>query len=54
MANVISATDSEFLVEKILKSYSNIFDKATNERLSQIKRDKVSRPVLFVGKGTCG
>ncbi|MEI7499765.1 MAG: NADH-ubiquinone oxidoreductase-F iron-sulfur binding region domain-containing protein [Bacteroidota bacterium] len=54
MANVISATDSEFLVEKILKSYSNIFDKATNERLSQIKRDKVSRPVLFVGMGTCG
>jgi NADH:ubiquinone oxidoreductase subunit F (NADH-binding)/Pyruvate/2-oxoacid:ferredoxin oxidoreductase delta subunit/(2Fe-2S) ferredoxin len=52
---VLSSTDKkEFLIEKILKSYSNIFDKANAERLSQIQRDKVSRPVLFVGTGTCG
>jgi len=52
---VLSSTDKkEFLIEKILKSYSNIFDKVNAERLSQIQRDKISRPVLFVGTGTCG
>lgn len=43
-----------FLVEKILKNYSNIFDKATSEELSLLRRSKVSKPVLYIGMGTCG
>ena len=54
MAVLNASENKEFLVEKILKSYSNIFDKANTERLAQIKRDKVSHPVIFVGMGTCG
>ena len=54
MAILSSRENKEFLVEKILKSYSNIFDKANTDRLSQIKRDKVSHPVIFIGMGTCG
>ncbi|MCX6268244.1 MAG: 4Fe-4S binding protein [Bacteroidetes bacterium] len=53
MASVTSNEIKEFLVEKILKNHSNIFDKATQEQLSLIKRTKVSRPVIFVGMGTC-
>ncbi len=49
-----SHENKEFLVEKILKSYSNIFDKANADRLSQIKRDKVKHAVVYVGMGTCG
>jgi NADH:ubiquinone oxidoreductase subunit F (NADH-binding)/Pyruvate/2-oxoacid:ferredoxin oxidoreductase delta subunit len=44
----------EFLVEKILKNYSNIFDKATTEQLELIRRYKVIHPVIYIGTGTCG
>jgi NADH:ubiquinone oxidoreductase subunit F (NADH-binding)/Pyruvate/2-oxoacid:ferredoxin oxidoreductase delta subunit len=54
MASLSSPENKEFLVEKILKNYSNFFDKVTADRLGQIKRDKVSRPVVFIGMGTCG
>ena len=54
MAALTSIDTKEFLVEKILKSYSNIFDKATSEQLSLLKRSKVDRPVLYIGMGTCG
>ena len=54
MAVLSAPENKEFLVEKILKSYSTIFDKTNTDRLSQIKRDKVVHPVLFVGMGTCG
>lgn len=41
-------------MEKILKNYSNIFDRATRDELALISREKVTRPVLYVGMGTCG
>ena len=54
MASLTSLETKEFLVEKILKNYSNIFDKATHEQLSLLKRTKVTRPVLYIGMGACG
>ena len=54
MATLNSNDNKEFLVEKVLKNYSNNFDKVTAEHLSQIKRDKVTRPVIYIGMGTCG
>lgn len=54
MAALTSSETREFLVEKILKNYSNIFDKATLEQLSILRRTKVVKPVIFVGMGTCG
>ncbi len=54
MASVAQADNREFLVEKVLKNYSNIFDKATGDKLALLKRQKVERPVIFVGTATCG
>jgi NADH:ubiquinone oxidoreductase subunit F (NADH-binding)/Pyruvate/2-oxoacid:ferredoxin oxidoreductase delta subunit len=54
MASLTSHETKEFLVEKILKNYSNIFDKATGEKLLYYKRTRVSNPVIYIGMGTCG
>ncbi len=54
MASLTSAETKEFLVEKILKNYSNILDKASGDKLSIIKRVKISKPVIYIGMGTCG
>ena len=54
MASLTSIESKEFLVEKILKNHSNIFDKATGEQLSLIRRAKVLQPVVYIGMGTCG
>ena len=54
MASLTSNEPKEFLVEKILKNYSNIFDKATSEQLSIIRRTKVIKPVMYIGMGSCG
>jgi len=43
-----------FLIEKIIRNYSGIYDKAVAERVAMIRRDKVSEPVIFIGTGTCG
>ncbi len=44
----------EFLIEKVLKSYSGIFDKSTADRLADLRREKIVRPVIYVGMGSCG
>ncbi|MEI7982423.1 MAG: (2Fe-2S) ferredoxin domain-containing protein, partial [Bacteroidota bacterium] len=44
----------DFLVEKVVKNYSGFFDKGTSEILAQIKREKIPRPVIYIGMGTCG
>jgi NADH:ubiquinone oxidoreductase subunit F (NADH-binding)/(2Fe-2S) ferredoxin len=44
----------EFLIEKVIKNYSGIFDQHTSERLTLIRREKVVVPVIYVGTGTCG
>lgn len=43
-----------FLIEKVIKNYSGIFDKATTERVNALRRDKLNRPVIYIGTGTCG
>lgn len=43
-----------FLIEKVIKNYSGIFDKTTTDRLAMLRRDKVTRPVIYIGTGTCG
>jgi len=43
-----------FLLDKVLKNYSGINDKITEDRLMLIRREKVDRPVLYIGTGTCG
>lgn len=43
-----------FLVEKVLKNYSGIFDKHTEERLMFLRREKIERPIIYIGTGTCG
>ena len=52
MPSLISDEPKEFLVGKILKNYSNIFDKATSERLSLLTRVKAVRPIVFIGMGS--
>jgi NADH:ubiquinone oxidoreductase subunit F (NADH-binding)/Pyruvate/2-oxoacid:ferredoxin oxidoreductase delta subunit/(2Fe-2S) ferredoxin len=43
-----------FLTEKVIKNYSGIFDKPTTDRLVAIRHEKVSKPVIYIGTGTCG
>ncbi len=43
-----------FLIDKIIRNYSGIFDNPTAGRVAMIRRDKVTRPVIFIGTGTCG
>jgi len=54
MTTLDSNENKEFLVEKILKAYSNIFDKTTADKLALCRREKVARPVVYIGLGTCG
>ena len=44
----------EFLIEKVIKNYSGIFDQQTSERLTRIRREKVTVPVIYIATGTCG
>lgn len=54
MSSPVDTPDKEFLIEKVLKNYSGIFDKTTSERLFILKREKVTRPCIYIGMGTCG
>jgi len=49
-----ASENKEFLIEKVLKNYSGLLDKNTGDRLSIIKREKIQRPVIYIGMGTCG
>jgi len=42
------------LIEKVIKNYSGIFDKLTTDRVAMLRRDRVSRSVIYIGTGTCG
>jgi len=51
----MNITDNQgFLIEKVLKNYSGIFDKETETRLMFLRREKTERPVIYIGTGTCG
>lgn len=54
MASSGSIQIKEFLIEKVVKNYSGLYDPATAAALAKIKREKVSRPVIYIGMGTCG
>lgn len=54
MATANQPDDKDFLVEKILKNYTGIYDKPTVDRLALIRRDKVFKPVIYIGTGSCG
>jgi len=45
---------TEFLVEKVVKNYSGMYDKSTAELLSRVRREKLSQPAIFIGMGSCG
>lgn len=54
MAVLTTSGNQDFLVEKILKNYSGVYDKATTDQLLQIRREKITHPVIYIGMGTCG
>ena len=54
MASESATTTRNFLIDKVLKNFSGLPDKDVTEKLSVLKRNKVSRPVIYIGTGTCG
>lgn len=45
----------EFLINEVLRDFSsNSKDKKTRELLAELKHDKISKPVIYIGAGTCG
>jgi NADH:ubiquinone oxidoreductase subunit F (NADH-binding)/Pyruvate/2-oxoacid:ferredoxin oxidoreductase delta subunit/(2Fe-2S) ferredoxin len=45
---------TRFLIEKVLRNFSGLPDKEIRENLALLKRDKVTKPVISIGTGTCG
>ncbi len=43
-----------FLTDKVLKNYSGILDKHTEDRLMLLRREKIERPIIYIGTATCG
>lgn len=54
MASAETTDLKDFLIEKILKNYSNVFDRNTADRLALARRERVTVPVIYIGMGTCG
>jgi NADH:ubiquinone oxidoreductase subunit F (NADH-binding)/Pyruvate/2-oxoacid:ferredoxin oxidoreductase delta subunit len=54
MALLELLTNNEFLTEKVLKNYSGNYEKAVQEQLAQIRREKPAHPVIYLGTGSCG
>lgn len=54
MALLSTPEHKEFLIEKVLKNYSGIYDKTVSDQLGMIRRDKIDHPVIFIGTGSCG
>jgi NADH:ubiquinone oxidoreductase subunit F (NADH-binding)/(2Fe-2S) ferredoxin len=54
MAGAETTDLKDFLIEKILKNYSNVFDRNTADRLALARRERVTGPVIYIGMGTCG
>ena len=48
-----SATKS-FLLETVLKNMADDFCKEDQEKLLFLRKEKVTRPVIFIGTGSCG
>ncbi|MEI6455437.1 MAG: (2Fe-2S) ferredoxin domain-containing protein, partial [bacterium] len=46
--------DRGFLLEKVMKNFSGINDKSSEENLARLKREKNEIPVIYIGMATCG
>ncbi len=45
----------DFLIDEVLRDYTNNSkDKETLEKLSVIRNEKINKPIIYVGCGTCG
>ena len=51
---IISAADKSFLLEKVMKNMSGDYKKDDQEKLTFLKKEKVTQPVIFLGTGSCG
>jgi len=45
--------DKIFLLEKVVKNPSGSYNKEETEFLTILKRDKVTKPVIYIGTGSC-
>jgi NADH:ubiquinone oxidoreductase subunit F (NADH-binding)/NADH:ubiquinone oxidoreductase subunit E/Pyruvate/2-oxoacid:ferredoxin oxidoreductase delta subunit len=43
-----------FLLEKVLKNIGDDFRKEDNEKLLVLRKEKVTKPIIYVGTGSCG
>jgi NADH:ubiquinone oxidoreductase subunit F (NADH-binding)/Pyruvate/2-oxoacid:ferredoxin oxidoreductase delta subunit len=43
-----------FLIDKVLKNFSGLPDREVREKLTVLKREKVRKPVIYIGTGSCG
>jgi NADH:ubiquinone oxidoreductase subunit F (NADH-binding)/(2Fe-2S) ferredoxin len=44
----------EFLIHKVLRNPDRMNDSAVSKQLSYIGRERLARPLIYVGTGTCG
>lgn len=54
MASETSQTTRTFLIDKVLKNFSGLPDKEVSEKLTVLRRHRISKPVIYIGTGTCG
>ncbi|NVO18062.1 MAG: 4Fe-4S binding protein [Bacteroidetes bacterium] len=46
--------DKEILINEVLPGKSTILEKQVLDRLATLRNDKITRPVIYIGTGTCG
>jgi NADH:ubiquinone oxidoreductase subunit F (NADH-binding)/Pyruvate/2-oxoacid:ferredoxin oxidoreductase delta subunit len=46
--------DKEILINDVLQGKSVLMDKNVLDRLAALRNDKINRPVIYIGTGTCG
>jgi NADH:ubiquinone oxidoreductase subunit E len=51
---MLSSADKSFLLEKVMKNMADEFRKEDQEKLLFLRREKVTRPLIFIGTGSCG
>lgn len=54
MAADNSQTTKSFLIDKVLKNFSGLPDKTVADKVAQLRRHKITKPVIYIGTGTCG
>ncbi|MEI6900246.1 MAG: NAD(P)H-dependent oxidoreductase subunit E, partial [Bacteroidota bacterium] len=50
----IGPADKTFLLDRILKNFTNDLTRPETENLRILKRERVLKPYIFIGSGTCG